>query len=511
MTCQEIEYGRVCGAPATHTADVDAVNHRFCAEHAKSLHLFRNIRNIEQIGSMDMSTAEEHTVPEEHSDIVGGSTAARRIGCPRSYALEQLVPKDAGSIYAREGTALHEMIAIILDQDKKPSELLPFTFKREAKDEHDVEGSWEFVVDEDLWYDVGQPALDAFDDFMDDIEKDQDAAFDYVIETRCEMPSIAGAFGTSDVIWSCGDLSGVWDWKFGRGPVSAEENHQLMFYARAAASAMPHLFGPIDGVEGNDNAGKFSEINPKREVILSIMQPKVSDEPSEYIVTVEELEAFRMTLLAAVNTAKNDGVEAPVAKGKWCDFATCKTVCPLWAGRSATFGEKMAKLSASQDAAAKAVHDGHPEEQQAYDAEFFDMLPELLDLAEVAEEWSKQVFAAAHAAATDGNPPEGWKLKEKRSSGRTWAVDEDAVKTFMKNRRYKLDDYMPRKLATMPQCEKLLKKDGRTIPDEMVEMKPSSGTTLVRADHPAPAVKMSSDRARDLGDKIAAISGTNEA
>ena len=27
--------------------------------------------------------------PTEHSDLVGGSTASRRIGCPRSYALEQ--------------------------------------------------------------------------------------------------------------------------------------------------------------------------------------------------------------------------------------------------------------------------------------------------------------------------------------------------------------------------------------------------------------------------------------
>ena len=62
-----------------------------------------------------MSLATNHLTPEEHSDIVGGSTAARRIGCPRSYALEQLVPKDdRGSEYAREGTALHELMAMAL-------------------------------------------------------------------------------------------------------------------------------------------------------------------------------------------------------------------------------------------------------------------------------------------------------------------------------------------------------------------------------------------------------------
>jgi len=472
--------------------------------------VIENITNI-KAGSIDMTDTQ--ITPDEHSDVVGGSTAARRIGCPRSYALEKLVPKDAGSIYAREGTALHEMVAIILGQDKTPDELLPFTFKREAKDEHDVEGTWEFTVDEDLWYDIGQSALDAFDDFIDEIERDTGGEFVYVVETRCEMPGIPGGFGTSDVIWTCGYMSGVWDWKFGRTPVSAEENHQAMFYARAAASTMPHMFGTIDGVDGTEKATKFSEVDPTREVVLSIMQPKCNDEPSEYIVTVAELEAFRVTLLDAVKTAETKGTKAPVAKGKWCDFAACKSICPLWAGQSAAFGEKMAKLNelaAARDVPVEAI--------EAVDAvtgdvaNTFDiMLPELLDLAEVAESWAKTVFAAAHAAATEGNPPEGWKLKEKRSSGRVWAVDDDEIKKFMKNRRYTLDDYMPRKLATMPQCEKLLKKDGRVIPEEMVEMKPSSGTTLVRADHPAPAVKMSSDRASELGDKIAALSGTTEA
>lgn len=47
----------------------------------------------------------QHITPDQHSDLVGGSTAARRIGCPRSFALEQLVPKDnRGSIYAQEST-----------------------------------------------------------------------------------------------------------------------------------------------------------------------------------------------------------------------------------------------------------------------------------------------------------------------------------------------------------------------------------------------------------------------
>lgn len=508
-----------CNAPATHTAHVknelhDAV-YRFCERHSRTMFQQRDAHDIreyqpeQETGHMSENT--DHVVPEEHSDIVGGSTAARRIGCPRSYALEQLVPKDAGSIYAREGTALHEMIAIVLGKDKEPAKLLPFTFKRESKGEHDVEGSWEFTVDQDLWDDVGQPALDAFDDFVDEIEKEQGQPFTYVVETRCEMPGIAGGFGTSDVIWTCGEMSGVWDWKFGRNPVSADENHQLMFYARAAASTMPHLFGPIDGVEGNDNASKFSEIDPKREVILSIMQPKCNDDPSEYIVTVEELEAFRVELLSAVKTAEREGVKAPVAKGKWCDFATCKAICPLWAGQSAAFGEKMAKFKEDLDAI---DHQSFPEEAVAHTHDFLDALPELMDLADAAEEWIKTVRQAAFRAVEDDpDSVEGWRIGIASSNRRGWAVDDEQVRKFLKNRRYTLDEIAPRTTITMPAAEKLFKKDKKAaIPEDMVVVNTTTKKALVRTDSSLPAEEMSSERARALGDKIAAISGTtNEA
>lgn len=507
-------YYRPCDAPAAFTADVksdDGVvrSYRFCAEHGRTLNQFRNINNIQPFVREDMTDqAQVHETPEEHSDIVGGSTAARRIGCPRSYALEQLVPKDPGNAYAREGTALHEMIAIVLDKDKDPDELLPFTFKREGSE---VEGDWEFTVDEDLWFDIGQPALEAFDRFMDDIEKETGGKFEYEIETRCAMPGIDGAFGTADVIWRCGDLSGVWDWKFGRNPVNAEENKQLMFYARAAASTMPHLFGPIDGIEGNDNAGAFEQIDPKREVILSIMQPKVSEDPSEYIVTVEELEGFRRTLLAAVKTADEKGADAPVNKGKWCDYATCKAICPLWAGQTTTFGEKMAKLDAlKQQQDAKTLNDITAVDKDTGEevSVLIDVLPELLDLAASAEDWIKQVRAAAFAMLEDTpDAIDGWRLGVSSSMRRIWGVDDEEVRKFFKNRRYTLDDYAPRQLVTMPAAEKLLKRDGRAVPEEMIDKKVSTKNALVREDSSLPAPEMSSKRVKALGDKLAAMNG----
>ena len=62
----------------------------------------------------------------QHSSLVGGSTAARRIACPGSYQMEAKLPpsvKEASSIYADEGTALHEAMKFILTKNLIVDEL----------------------------------------------------------------------------------------------------------------------------------------------------------------------------------------------------------------------------------------------------------------------------------------------------------------------------------------------------------------------------------------------------
>lgn len=434
----------------------------------------------------------DQLTPDEHSSVVGGSTAARRVNCPRSFTLEQRVPPAPGSSYAREGTALHELMAIVLRDDREPEDLLPFTFTGD-----DNGTPWSYTVDRDLWADLGEPALRAFDAFAADIEADFGGTFDFVVEKRCAMPGIPDAFGTSDVIWTCGDASGVWDWKFGRNPVRAERNMQLMFYARAAMHTHPEMFG-IDA----DGAG-----DPDRAVILSIMQPQQGDEPSEWETNPAELETFRLQLLAAVNEAKTKGDKARVAKGDWCSYAACKAICPLWAGRGVTFVEKLTAFVERVEAATDEAATGA---KLAGQDDFKAALPELLDMAEAAESWAKVVFSTAHELAEAGHVPEGWKLKAKRSSGRAWVAAEDAVRKFFANRRYKLDDYMPRALLSVAQAEKLLARDNRALDEDLFEKKASTGTTLVRADNDAPEVKPAPERFRDLGAKLAALGGTNE-
>lgn len=420
------------------------------------------------------------TTTPEHSDIVGGSTASRRLNCPRSYALEQKVPDvQTSSEYAREGTALHELMAKILLEDVEPAELLPFTYSREATD---TEEAWSFTVDEDLWLDLGQPALDAFDDYGEGLEREYGAEVEFLVEKRCELPGIDGAFGTSDIIWRCGDAIGIWDWKFGSGLVGAEENAQLMFYACAAMYTHAEFLKTVGEVDGS------------RLVHLAICQPRRREEPDEWLTTISDLETFRRELVKAVNLAKTD--KAPIKRGPWCQFAPCKAICPLFTNTTAELARKMEEVGVLAEKA-----------EVTPEVEFKELLADLLDMAEVAEDYARHLFAFAHGYAEQHGAPEGWQLEHKRSADRKYAVEEEDVVRFMRGRRFKIDEYLPRRLLSVAQLEKLLKRHDMELPERLYFTPPPSGTNLKRAHHPERAVAPSSERLAAVGKKLAKLVG----
>lgn len=415
----------------------------------------------------------DQTTPTEHSDLVGGSTAARRIACPASYALEQRVPKDDGSIYAREGTALHEVMTVLLeDPDVEVYDILPFEFTH--KD------GWTYTVDEDLWDTLGAPALDAFLDFMEVMEQEHGDDFDYIVEKSMEFPGIPGAFGTGDVVWRCGSAAGVWDWKFGQGRVSAEENSQLLFYACAARNTFPEFFR---GAE---------------EIHLSIMQPALSEEDDTWIAYLGDLDDFETTLKGAVAEIREHGAEARMQKGEHCKFARCKAICPLFLDPAQQFAAKIAALS-------DAAEDGKIQNEPS----FVDDLPALMDLAEIARDWARDVMGHAQrlaeededarAALRDG----GWILKPKRAGAREWAAEEKTVVNVARYRGLKADDIYKKTLISPTQMEKALKKLGQELPEKYVRRPAPSGATLTRDDGHTEEYQSATDKAAALADRLA--------
>lgn len=412
--------------------------------------------------------------PTEHSSLVGGSTATRRLNCYASYHLEQIAPKSKGSSYAREGTALHEMIALVLDKNCDPYDLLPFTHKQPPKG---VEPAWELTIEDDLWDRLGTPALDMFDDFLNHIEADQEGEpAVYMVEESGEFPCIPGAFGTSDVPFRCGKIGGIWDWKFGRSHVSAEENAQLMFYFAAVRHKYPKFF---QGVE---------------RIVLCISQPQCNDqEPETWETTPERIERFIDDLIEAIERNKEKGHEPN--PGGWCKFADCKAVCSAHVGAAAKLGEKMSQLDAARD-----------RRQKGEDGEL-DMgafLGEAMLLAEMAESWAKHIASVTQERLEAGLEVPGYKVVEKKSSGREWTIpDEDVVKK-LKGRGLKADDYYVKKVVTPPAAEKALKKLGKDLPDDIVRKKPSSGYTLTAEGDPRREAVLSHEKAAAIGASLLA-------
>lgn len=351
----------------------------------------------------------------EHSDLVGGSSADQRLNCPASYQEEQKTPKnDKSSTYADEGTALHECMQFLLENNiTDPDEVLGQVF---GISETSPEG---YKMTRALLDDAIIPCLDFFDALCDELE--EEGGMQFLIECRSQMPGIPGAFGTSDIVFRTDKRSGVIDWKFGAGvqvkaayetKVSDEEgettelrpNSQPMFYGRASMFTFPKMF----------------ETDPDWPVDLYIVQPRSrflqAGDPifTHYQTNVKELEDFRYRLIAAI--AEAQGKNPTHRKGPWCEFKRCKATCPLYTG-------PMLNLSKLDR---KSLVSTVPEEaEQVALVDWGELFGQYLDMCDLAEGVIAEVRRQAHSFLEEGNGIKGWKLVPKQA--RDSYIDEPGM------------------------------------------------------------------------------------
>jgi len=235
-----------------------------------------------------------------HSDVVGGSSAARVMNCPGSVHLLQKTLARPSSSYAEEGTALHLAMEHILRNDLVAEEVLGMEF-------HGHEMTREYV-DEAL-----DPAVRYFEKVVGD--------FPFEIEVRAPLKAIDGAFGTADIVfYDEAGLLGILDWKFGAGQkVSIKDNMQMKFYLQA------QLDRGVDRVEG-------------AKLEAHIVQPRMNNYGFD-TYRPDELAAFAQDLKAAL--AKPEVFK----KGAWCHFCDAKRRCPEMWGRKARSIERAMKIA----------------------------------------------------------------------------------------------------------------------------------------------------------------------
>lgn len=418
---------------------------------------------------------------DDHSTIIGGSTAERRIYCEASYSLERRIParvKEKSSSYADEGTALHSAMehalnAGILDPDELVGFVCPKTGIKLTQ----------AMVDDGL-----APIFDFLDALEAELESE--GGIQYLAERKLAFPGVDGAFGTVDYVARTDKRSIVIDWKFGVGvEVKAkydfpEEhvNSQPMFYATSALAELPSMFGENDDWP----------------VDIYIAQPRLKDAPEPVFahaqVTVGDLRDFETKVLLAIKNAKSK--DAKPLKGPWCRFATCKAICPLHTGPLLDVAA-MAKITVK---GTKLSEINWPE-----------VLPDLLDAADTAEAVIAKIREIAHSHLEAGDQINGWKLVAKRAN-RKWRDEENAPAEL---RRYglKTKDIMTEpELKSPAEIDKVTKKLGITLvlqpgEDHDLITKNSSGTTLAREEDNRADITNASQVVARLGQKLAALSG----
>jgi hypothetical protein len=284
------------------------------------------------------------------------------------------------------------------------------------------------LVDEKL-----TPAIKA----LDEVDPTQNMV--YEVETRVGFGDLLpGVFGSTDLIGRVGNRAVVLDWKFGDGVVvDAVENPQLMFYA-AAAMRTEEAKWAFDGAE---------------EIELIIVQPPMT---RRWVTTKERIAAFELELVSAVNAAQMPN--AKLMSGDHCRWCNAKSICPV--------------MNGAVDRALKTTLDNIDTVTMS----------QMLQSADLLEQWLKDIRGLAHQVLEKGGKVPGYKLVAKRST-RQW-VDDAAV---AKDPRFLGLPMYEQKLVSPAQAEKLLKKEGKELPKELV-VSISSGNTMASEDDPRPAV-----------------------
>jgi len=243
---------------------------------------------------------------ETHSKLPP-SSAARRMACPGSRALEERYGRKEESEASREGTKAHEVAARYL----RESDIVGL-FQPEGYTEEMYEGAR-----------IYEKAVRRFCN-LEDLH----------IEERVDISNVhPDMWGTPDAWCVQGPNVHVFDYKFGYTPVEAFENWQLIAYACGIVKDHPNM----------------------GQIYIHIIQPRdyISTSPHKvWNMSLRELEDYRQRLQVSSALSMSSSPELKVSEQ--CKYCTARHACP--ALRKASFGSaELAYRDIPQGLDAKAV------------------------------------------------------------------------------------------------------------------------------------------------------------
>jgi hypothetical protein len=368
----------------------------------------------------------------------GASGAHRWMPCPGSVNAEKDYPRDTNK-YAAQGTAAHELAEKCLRSGDDA--------KKFAGKKIKVEG---------MTFEVDGEMVRGVQLYLDVVREDQTyMKTDKIhIETKVDLAKVhPGLFGTNDAALLTKKKLNVYDLKYGRGVVLAEDNPQLLYYALGALLNM-------------DPQKKVEEIE------MIIVQPRVADPVKRWTVTRQYLNNWAKELrAAAIATEAEDAPRVPGEKQcQWCKHrSACKEL------------EDMAL----EKAMVEFDDDGNieiPDVENMGD----NALAEVLRWSPFIKTYLNAIESKALKMLEAGEPVDGYKLVAKRPV-RKWTDTSNMVVALGELGLDEFDIYKEPVLLSPAQIEKLLTKDQRSEMAELVTSE-SSGHKMVPDSDPAEEV-----------------------
>ena len=431
--------------------------------------------------------SEAHT--ERAHARLSPSAAHRWIACPGSVVLEELAGDRPSGAAANEGTAAHELGAWALQMARDPADMLGRVVDITAKEFHTRFLMPGAPVDGLMRWPVTDEMVEAVTLYVDHVRSLGD---ERVIEERLDISHVnPGIWGTGDaIVLDRGSKTlHVVDLKYGRGVVvEAEDNPQALLYASGALRRF-HNVAEIDTVA------------------IHIVQPR-ADHPDGRIRTwvlpaegVEQRAATIGDAATAADEARARYMADPQTKageqlaagwarqylqpGEHCRFCAVGPTCP--ARRQAVLAEAQAEF----DDATGEITLPDPTKLPP------ETLAKLVGAAREMQHWIKSVEEYAHAEATAGRVPPGFKLVAKRAN-RVWKDEAALLAAAPMLLSVNMSElYGEPKLLSPAQVEKKLPKDERDLLDSFIT-RSSSGTNLVPvADGRDPARMSATDEFAD--------------
>lgn len=223
------------------------------------------------------------------------SSADMWMNCPASVTKAEGRTRPS-SLYAKEGTAAHQIAQMILAGELFPPGRIT------------VEGS-EFIV--------GLPMLKALNPYVDFIQKLQDGGAEVRVEQRVGVKWSKGVvWGTTDCVAKGGDVLDIVDLKYGKGVAVDPDHPQFKIYGVASI----HTFYPKA---------------PIKTVRLTVVQPRINPVPQT--VEMSALDLYRWSrdeLKPAVERiVKNDTTEK---YGHWCRWCVRRGECTAFKNQKNT-------------------------------------------------------------------------------------------------------------------------------------------------------------------------------